>query len=262
MRKKLYHAKLPPLNMRDGIAIQMKFYWARRDPTRPIHEQMLTGGINSKVPGTNLHPLFIDYDRMYIKQVKREIKELTERHKLGDAYLFSSVPDSFHVKFFYDWFPFNKMLKIVKSIEEEPGYPMIVKKQGYTTLRTCSKWDKRIPVYKGKIASPYQKYKTKRELNWGDMLRMAVLTLLDVKHFKMMDFRKGEVLGFTEEMYAEAKKTDWTPWIEELKDVIERETFEKYPDNLLERCQKYLRKRVREKKKRKKIPSLPPLISD
>lgn len=261
MRTKFYHAKLPPLDMRDGIAIQMKFYWARRDPTRPIHEQMLTGGINSKVPGTDLHPLFIDYDRMYIKRVKREVKELMEKHKLGDAYLFSSVPDSFHVKFFYDWFPFNKMLKIVKSIEEEPGYPMIVKKQGYTTLRTCSKWDKRIPVYKGRIASPYQKYKTKRELDWGDMLRMAVLTLLDVKHFKMMDFRKGEVLGFTGKMYEEAKKTDWNPWIKELKGIIEKETFEKYPDDLLEKCQKYLREKIREKRKRKKRLPLPPLIS-
>jgi len=243
MKKKLYHAKLPPLNMRDGIAIQMKFYWARRDPTRPIHEQMLTGGVISKVPGTNLHPLFIDYDRMYIKQVKREVKELQKKHKLGDAHLFSSVPDSFHVKFFYDWFPFNRMLKIVKSIEEEPGYPMIVERQGYTTLRTCSKWDKRIPVYKGRIASPYQKYKTKRELDWGDMLRMAVLTLLDIKHFKMMDFRKGEVLGLTKKMYERLQKKDCTPCIEKLKSIIEREAFDEYPDDLLERCHKCLRKK-------------------
>jgi len=262
MTEKLYHAKLPPLNMRDGIAIQMKFYWARRDPTRPIHEQMLTGGIISKVPGTDLHPLFIDYDRMYIDQVKKEVKKLIKKYKLGDVYLFSSVPDSFHVKFFYDWLPFNRMTEIVESVEEEPGYQIILRKQGHTTLRTCSKWDKKIPEYSGKIGSPYQKYKTKRELDWGDMLRMAVFTLLDTKHFKMLDFRKGEVLGFTEEMYEEAKKIDWTSWIKELKDIIEKEAFEKYPDNLLESCQKYLRKRVREKRKRKKLSPLPPLIRD
>ncbi len=186
--------------------------------------------------------MFIDYDRMYIKQVKREVKELQKKHKLGDAHLFSSVPDSFHVKFFYDWFPFNKMLKIVKSIEEEPGYPMIVERQGYTTLRTCSKWDKRIPVYKGKIASPYQKYMTKRELDWGDMLRMAVFTLLDIKHFKVLEFRKGEILGFIKKMYERLKKKDCAPCIEKLKSIIEREAFDEYPDDLLERCHKCLKK--------------------
>lgn len=243
MKKKLYHAKLPALNMRKGIAIQMKFYWARRGPTRPIHEQMLTGGVISKVPGTNLHPLFIDYDRMYINQVKKEVKKLIRKYKLGDAYLFSSVSDSFHVKFFYDWLPFNRMTEIVESVEEEPGYQIILRKQGHTTLRTCSKWDKKIPEYSGKIGSPYQKYKTKRELDWGDMLRMAVLTLLDIKHFKMLDFKKGEVLGFTKKMYQKLKKKDCTPCIEKLESIIEREAFDEYPDNLLERCHKCLRKR-------------------
>ncbi len=183
MKKKLYHAKLPPLNMREGIAIQMKFYWARRGPTRPIHEQMLTGGVISKVPKTNLHPLFIDYDRMYIAQVRKEVKKLTRKYKLGDAYLFSSVSDSFHVKFFYDWFPLDRMAEIVESVEEEPGYQILLKKQGHTTLRTCSKWDKKIPGYSGKIASPYQKYKTKRELDWGDMLRSPEYLLDQEKIF-------------------------------------------------------------------------------
>lgn len=252
MKQKLYHAKLPPLNMRDGIAIQMKFYWARRDPTRPIHEQMLTGGVISKVPGTDLHPaptsrsgvhpLFIDYDRMYINQVRREVKKLIKKYKLGDAYLFSSVPDSFHVKFFYDWLLFDKMAEIVESVEEEPGYQIILRKQGHTTLRTCSKWDKKIPEYSGRVGSPYQKYKTKRELDWGDMLRMAVFTLLDIKHFKMLDFRKGEVLGFTRKMYERLKKKDCTSCIEKLKSIIEREAFSEYPDNLLELCHKCLKK--------------------
>jgi hypothetical protein len=262
MKDKLYHAKLPPLDMRDGFTIQMKFYWARRDPTRPIHEQMLTGGVISKVPGTKLHPLFLDYDRMYISQVKTKVKKLIKKYKLGDAYLFSSVADSFHVKFFYDWLGFSQMSKIVKSVAEEPGYQMILHKQGHTTLRTCSKWDKKIPEYRGKVASPYQKYKTKRELDWGDMLRMTVFTLLDTKHFKMLDFRKGEIAGFTDQMYNEAKKTDWTPWVEELKEIIEKEVFSKYPDNLMERCQKYLRKRVKERAKGKKVSPLPPLVEN
>ena len=187
---------LPEVDLLGEIFVPMKFYWARADQTKPESERAFTGGIFSKIEGTNgLQPLFVDFDWTNQEKVGKAVKELQQKWKLGTAFIYASVPTSFHVKFYYDWFPFEKIVEILESHPEiDQGYVKIAKRMGGCVLRTCAKPEKPVPKFVKTIESGFQKEKHQNALDWGDLVRLSVESLLGVKMAWLHEFRNGKLL--------------------------------------------------------------------
>ncbi len=188
--------KLPPCDLRGEFFLQMKFYWAREHQRASPQKQMFTGGIYTGIQKTGgMQPLFVDYDWTTLAKVRRSVKRLQRKWRLGDAYVYASVKTSLHVKFFYDWFPFKKIVQILESDPAiDKGYIAIAKRQRGCVLRTCAKPNRPAPKPVAVIKSLHQQNKTQREVDWGDLLKMATDALLGNRHYWLKSFRKGQLL--------------------------------------------------------------------
>lgn len=197
MSRLVVKKKLPLIDTRSDFVLTMKFYWARENQKNEDHERLFTGGIYTKVPGANgLHPVFLDYDWVSLRTVEESVRFLQKKWKLGNAYIYSSLGNKFyHVKFFYDWVEFRKLIKIMRSDERiDEGFIKMSEKKGGAVLRTCAKSNNAVPKFVKILKSQYQKNKTKNELDWGDMLRLSTEALLGQKETWIKDFRNGELL--------------------------------------------------------------------
>ncbi len=189
--------KLPPIDMRRDFTLIMKFYWARKNQKKKDYERMFTGGIYTKVPEANgLQPVFLDYDWTNMETVEKSVRFLQEKWKLGNAYIYASLgKDFYHVRFYYDWVPFRKLIRIMKSDERiDKGFAKMSKEIGGAVLRTCPKPKKAVPKFVGVLKSLHQKKKTKNELDWGEMLRLSTEALIGQKETWIAKFRNGELL--------------------------------------------------------------------
>jgi hypothetical protein len=188
--------QLPQIDPLADFFLPMKFYWARAHQRKPRTEMAFTGGIFSKIGHANgLQPLFADFDWTSLAEVEKAVRELQQKWKLGDAFIYASVESSFHAKFYYDWLPFEKIIAILESnpaIDE--GFVEIAKKIGGCVLRTCAKPERPAPKFVEVIESEFQRNKSGAEKDWGDLLRMSVEALLGMKLNRLMDFRGGALL--------------------------------------------------------------------
>ncbi len=189
--------KLPKIDLTADFILPIKFYWAREHQCRPQTERAFTGGLFTAIKGANgLHPLFADFDWTTLKKVEQETREMQKNWKLGSAYIYKSGKESFHVKFYYDWLPFRKVIKILESQNGvDKGYVRIAKDIGGCVLRTCKKPRRGHPKFTKIVKSQFQAKKTQNELDWGDIVRLAVESLIGMPLIWLKDFRNGELTG-------------------------------------------------------------------
>ncbi len=188
--------RLPEIDPMGDFFLPMKFYWARAHQKKSPKEQAYTGGVYSNIPAANgLQPLFADFDWTSLQKVEKAVRELQQKWKLGNAFIYASVQSSFHAKFYYDWLPFEKIIEILESHAAiDSGYVKIAKRINGCVLRTCAKPERAAPKFVKVIESEFQKNKSKREKDWGDLLKLSVEALLGMELNWLHEFRNGELL--------------------------------------------------------------------
>lgn len=120
-----------------------------------MREKAYTTGVRN-ITGNNKRILFLDYDSQDLDFcIMPEIKYLQLNHNLGDAYLFESSKDSFHVVFF-DELDFLEWLDILKKTSCDSVYKNVAYfgDNASNVLRIAEKGEKSKPTFFKMIPSP------------------------------------------------------------------------------------------------------------
>lgn len=130
-----------------------------------LRDKAYTTGIRN-VTENNKRLLFLDYDSQSLDlQILPEIKYLQEVYKLGDAFLFESSENSYHVIFF-DELDFLEWLKILEKTSCDSIYKNVAYfgDNASNVLRVADKGEKKKPQYRRIIRGCKQSRKMDRGL--------------------------------------------------------------------------------------------------
>jgi len=120
--------------------------------------KVFTTGICSRCKDGK-HVIFLDYDHQEINEIYNEIKEIQEKYKLSNAFVFAlDRPDSYHV-IILDKFNATQAMEIMQETNVDPDYiGRIYHKWHEWVLRCEDKGNRKKPVYNSIIPSKYDNH--------------------------------------------------------------------------------------------------------
>lgn len=162
-----------------------------------------TWGKTSRVPHTNYHVLFLDYDSIDQLTLNEEIEALQNEHKFGDVYVFSSGRENAFHCVCLDYFTVHEIRRIGLESSCDIGFVLAPRLDRFRNwvLRDATKGSRTRPAYLSKIQSAYEGFR-KQSGSHADFLRKYYCVPIELKND---DGKKDEILV---ETYLTAKRLD------------------------------------------------------